>query len=228
MPKNVSWQTDMWTALTNFAQGTTLKTDDSQEGSSAIISRTKTRGPMPESTLGMTEIAYAPDFTRADASSQHSEGPLGECSRGKGNDQCLGPSFFIGTPSIVRSPTTGALLASADLFDHGPSSDCRPNFFVAHRCEYNNLLMPPARPTELQLTQMNCVSDRVTQPQRGSGSATRLYFARWIMAQRGNSEAGCSGITGPVSLRTKALFISWALRTTATERWPSQRALTTA
>ena len=39
VPKNVSWQTDMWTALTNFAQGTTLKTDDSQDGSSATVAR---------------------------------------------------------------------------------------------------------------------------------------------------------------------------------------------
>ena len=91
-------------------------------------------GLIPDSTLGLTEIAYAPDFRRALASNTpHSEGPLGTCDRGKGADKCLGPSFYIGSPSIVRSPSSGALLASADLFDHGPSADCWPNFFVAHR-----------------------------------------------------------------------------------------------
>ena len=96
-------------------------------------------GAIPDSTLGLTEIAYAPDFTRAAAAAAAgvaagAEGPiLPECDRGKGYGACLGPSFYLGTPSVVRSPTSGHLLATADLFDHGPSADCWPNFFVAHR-----------------------------------------------------------------------------------------------
>lgn len=84
-----------------------------------------------DSTLGLSEVAWAPSFTHPAAA----EGPLAGCSASgpEAGSQCLGPSFYVGTPSIVRSPTTGALLASADLFDHGPSAECWPNFFVAHR-----------------------------------------------------------------------------------------------
>lgn len=86
---------------------------------------------LADSTLGLSEIAWAPSFTHPAAA----EGPLAGCSATGpvAGSQCLGPSFYLGTPSVARSPTTGALLATADLFDHGPSAECWPNFFVAHR-----------------------------------------------------------------------------------------------
>ena len=86
--------------------------------------------PIPDSLLGLSEIAWAPSFTICSAS----EGPLAGCTNAtRTGRQCLGPSFYLGTPSVVRSPTTGNLLATADLFDHGPSAACWPHFFVAHR-----------------------------------------------------------------------------------------------
>ncbi len=86
---------------------------------------------LTDSILGLSEIAWAPSFTHPAAA----EGPLAGClaTGPVTGAECLGPSFYLGTPSVVRSPTTGALLATADLFDHGPSAECWPNFFVAHR-----------------------------------------------------------------------------------------------
>ena len=89
----------------------------------------RTARPIADSTLGLSEVAWAPSFTH------RSEGPLAGCSATGpvAGSQCLGPSFYLGTPSVVRSPSTGNLLVAADLFDHGPSAECWPNFFVAHR-----------------------------------------------------------------------------------------------
>ena len=89
----------------------------------------RTARPIADSTLGLSEVAWAPSFTH------RSEGPLAGCSATGpvAGSQCLGPSFYLGTPSVVRSPTSGNLLVAADLFDHGPSAECWPNFFVAHR-----------------------------------------------------------------------------------------------
>eukprot|EP01052_Picozoa_sp_SAG31_P016043 SAG31_NODE_1049_length_10165_cov_2.564077_6_plen_178_part_01 len=88
--------------------------------------------PISDSTLGLSQVAWAGDFTHA------TEGPLTGCGTHQGAEpgaqqHCLDPSFYLGTPSVVRSPSTGHLLASADLFDHGPSAACWPHFFVAHR-----------------------------------------------------------------------------------------------
>ena len=85
-----------------------------------------TSRPIPDSSLGLFEIAWAPSFTSAG-----SEGPLAGCTNAtRTGPMCLGRSFYLGTPSVVRSPTTGHLLATADLFDHGPSAACWPHFFV--------------------------------------------------------------------------------------------------
>jgi hypothetical protein len=97
----------------------------------AAAATAATGRPIQDSVLGLSEIAWAGEFTHS------SEGPLrGGCAASDSKaDQahCLGPSFYLGTPSVVRSPLTGHLLASADLFDHGPSAACWPYFFVAHR-----------------------------------------------------------------------------------------------